>query len=62
MREIMQANQPFTRSEMSMSEAKALFADQSYKVEIIEKVEAAAKPRSTRRRRRSTRPRCRPTA
>ncbi len=42
MREIMRANQPFTRSEMSMSEAKALFADQSYKVEIIEKVEAAA--------------------
>jgi threonyl-tRNA synthetase len=42
MREIMQSNQPFTRSEMSMSEAKALFADQSYKVEIIEKVEAAA--------------------
>ena len=42
MREIMQANQPFTRSEMSMSEAKQLFADQSYKVEIIEKVEAAA--------------------
>src|SRR6186997_1283712 len=28
MREIMQANQPFTRSEMSMSDAKALFADQ----------------------------------
>jgi threonyl-tRNA synthetase len=42
MREIIQANQPFTRSEMSMDEAKALFADQSYKVEIIEKVEAAA--------------------
>jgi len=41
MREIMKANQPFTRSEMSMSEAKELFADQSYKVEIIEKVEAA---------------------
>ena len=41
MREIMQANQPFTRSEMSMTEAKELFADQSYKVEIIEKVEAA---------------------
>jgi threonyl-tRNA synthetase len=42
MREIMRADQPFTRSEMSMSEAKELFADQSYKVEIIEKVEAAA--------------------
>ncbi len=42
MREIMKANQPFTRSEMSMAEAKQLFADQSYKVEIIEKVESAA--------------------
>ncbi len=42
MREIIKANQPFTRSEMSMAEAKALFADQSYKVEIIEKVENAA--------------------
>ncbi len=41
MREIMKANQPFTRSEMTMAEAKELFADQSYKVEIIEKVEAA---------------------
>ena len=42
MREIMKADQPFTRSEMSMAEAKELFADQSYKVEIIEKVESAA--------------------
>ncbi len=47
MREIVQANQPFMRSEMSMGEAKELFADQSYKVEIIEKVEAAAKPTTT---------------
>ena len=63
MREIMQSNQPFTRSEMSMSDAKALFADQSYKVEIIEKVEAAAQRRdstdgSTPA---STSRRCRPT-
>ena len=41
MREIMKANQPFTRSEMSMAEAKELFADQPYKVEIIERVESA---------------------
>jgi threonyl-tRNA synthetase len=41
MREIMKADQPFTRSEMSMAEAKDLFADQTYKVEIIEKVESA---------------------
>ncbi len=42
MREIVKANQPFVRSEMSMSEAKQLFADQSYKVEIIERVEVAS--------------------
>ena len=42
MREIVKANQPFVRSEMSMSEAKELFADQPYKVEIIERVESAA--------------------
>ncbi|MDW3212808.1 MAG: threonine--tRNA ligase [Ilumatobacteraceae bacterium] len=42
MREIVKANQPFERSEMSMSEAKELFADQPYKVEIIERVESAA--------------------
>ena len=41
MREIMKANQPFVRSEMSMAEAKELFADQPYKVEIIERVESA---------------------
>jgi threonyl-tRNA synthetase len=41
MREIVKANQPFVRSEMSMEEAKQLFADQPYKVEIIERVEAA---------------------
>jgi threonyl-tRNA synthetase len=42
MRDIVAANQPFVRSEMSMNDAKALFADQTYKVEIIERVEAAA--------------------
>jgi threonyl-tRNA synthetase len=41
MREIVKANQPFVRSEMSMDEAKELFADQPYKVEIIERVESA---------------------
>ena len=40
MREIVKANQPFVRSEMSMAEAKALFADQPYKIEIIERVES----------------------
>jgi len=41
MREIIKSNQPFTRSVMSMAEAKELFADQPYKVEIIERVESA---------------------
>jgi threonyl-tRNA synthetase len=41
MREIVAADQPFVRSEMSMGEAKVLFADQPYKVEIIERVEQA---------------------
>ena len=41
MKEIVKANQPFTRSEHGMDEAKQLFADQPYKVEIIERVEAA---------------------
>lgn len=41
MREIVKANQPFVRSEMSMADAKELFADQPYKVEIIERVESA---------------------
>ncbi len=40
MREIVKANQPFVRSEMSMAEAKVLFADQPYKIEIIERVES----------------------
>jgi threonyl-tRNA synthetase len=41
MREIVDADQPFVRSEMSLDEAKELFADQPYKVEIIERVESA---------------------
>ena len=41
MREIVKANQPFVRSEMSMADAQELFADQPYKVEIIERVESA---------------------
>jgi threonyl-tRNA synthetase len=41
MRAIVKADQPFVRSEMSMDEAKRVFADQPYKVEIIERVEAA---------------------
>jgi threonyl-tRNA synthetase len=41
MREIVKANQPFVRSEMTMADAKELFADQPYKVEIIERVESA---------------------
>ena len=42
MREIITADQPFTRSEMSIDEALALFADQPYKCEIIERVRALA--------------------
>ena len=42
MKEIVKQNQPFVRSEHSMAEAKELFADQPYKVEIIERVESAA--------------------
>ena len=41
MRDIVRANQPFVRSEHSMNEAKEIFADQPYKVEIIERVESA---------------------
>lgn len=41
MKEIVKQNQPFTRSEHSMAEAKELFADQPYKVDIIERVESA---------------------
>jgi threonyl-tRNA synthetase len=42
MREIMAADQPFTREEHTVSEGLKLFADQPYKVEIIEGVDAAA--------------------
>ncbi len=38
MRNIVAADQPFERSEMTPDEARALFADQPYKVEIIDKV------------------------
>jgi threonyl-tRNA synthetase len=41
MREIIAADQPFTRSEVSADDALTLFADQPYKVEIIERVRAA---------------------
>lgn len=41
MREIIKANQPFLRSEMSVDAAKELFSDQPYKIEIIERVESA---------------------
>ena len=40
MRRIVDADQPFVRSEMSPSEALQLFADQPYKCEIIERVMA----------------------
>jgi threonyl-tRNA synthetase len=42
MREIMKANQPFVRSEMSAAEALTLFATQKYKCEIIERVTSGA--------------------
>ena len=42
MREIMKANQPFVRSEMSAADALTLFASQKYKCEIIERVTSGA--------------------
>ncbi len=42
MKRIVKENQPFVRSEHTMVEAKELFADQPYKVEIIERVETAS--------------------
>ncbi|MEM8745663.1 MAG: threonine--tRNA ligase [Actinomycetota bacterium] len=42
MKQIVRENQPFVRSEHSMFEAKAIFADQPYKIEIIQRVESAA--------------------
>ena len=41
MREIVGADQPFIRSEHTPDEAKQIFADQPYKVEIIERVTSA---------------------
>ncbi len=38
MREIIKADQPFVRSEVSVSDALQLFADQPYKCEIIQRV------------------------
>ena len=42
MREIVKADQPFVRSEVSIDEALDVFADQPYKVEIIERVSELA--------------------
>ncbi len=42
MREIVKADQPFVRSEVSADEALDVFADQPYKVEIIERVQQLA--------------------
>jgi threonyl-tRNA synthetase len=42
MRAIVKADQPFVRSEMSAAEALALFSDQPYKCEIIERVTTGA--------------------
>ncbi len=39
MREIVEADEPFVRAELSRDEALAEFADQPYKVDIIERVE-----------------------
>src|SRR6476620_7565866 len=41
MREIIAADQPFTRSEVAADDALSIFADQPYKVEIIERVKTA---------------------
>ncbi|MGA1362917.1 MAG: threonine--tRNA ligase [Ilumatobacteraceae bacterium] len=42
MREIMRADQPFERSEVSAADALRMFADQRYKCEIIERVTTGA--------------------
>ncbi len=42
MREIVKEDQPFVRDELDSEAGKALFADQPYKVEIIERVSAGA--------------------
>src|SRR5262249_11402954 len=41
MREIVKADQPFVRSELSAEDALTLFADQPYKCEIIERATSA---------------------
>jgi threonyl-tRNA synthetase len=46
MREIVAEDQPFVREEHSVEEGLVLFADQPYKVEIIEGVDAAADDRA----------------
>ena len=46
MREIVAEDQPFVREEHTIDEGLALFADQPYKVEIIEGVDAAADDRA----------------
>jgi threonyl-tRNA synthetase len=43
MRAIIASDQPFVRSEVAADDALTLFADQPYKVEIIERVQAAAR-------------------
>ena len=50
MREIVKADQPFVRAELSPAEALELFADQPYKCEIIERV-VDRRGRQRRRRR-----------
>ena len=42
MREIMKANQPFVRSEVSAADALSLFSAQKYKCEIIERVSSGS--------------------
>jgi threonyl-tRNA synthetase len=42
MREIVKADQPFMRSDVSADEALQVFADQPYKIEIIERVQQLA--------------------
>ena len=42
MREIVKADQPFVRAELSVKEALSLFVDQPYKCEIIERVTSGA--------------------
>ena len=42
MRSIIAADQPFVRSEMTPDEARKVFADQPYKIEIIDKVTSGA--------------------